>query len=222
MIIQSVGFGGVIRIWRRILEIPILAQASVRDCRDVPLVCFQIRTAGRPLPPGVEFFSGESGRARAAIRDHAPTEPAVKAAIGVENVEYLLESEWQSDVIVIGYGMEFWIDDNVPMTDNLVHVLGDVVTNYSKAKTSLIKTPLRFVLWALNNHQARNLLRRKLGMASSSIRFSDVQQSDWLDSEANALAAKLGIPSDFVQPRSEPRDSGRRVEDAKPVGVNVA
>ena len=161
------------------------------------------------------------GRAQAAIRVHAPTEPAVKAVIGVENVEYLLESDWQSDVIVIGYSMEFWIDDKVPMTEKLVHALGDVVTHYPKAKMSLIKTPLRFIRWALNNHQARHLLRRKLGMTSFSIRFSDVRLSDWLDHEANALAAKLGIPSDFVEPQSEPQDSDRRVEDAEPISEMV-
>ena len=163
-----------------------------------------------------------AGRARTEIRADAPGEPAVKAAIGMENVEYLLESGWQSDVIVIGYGMEFWIGDKVRMTEKLVHALGDVVTHYPKAKNAMIKTPIRFLRWALNNHQARHLLRRKLGMTSSSGHFSDVRLSDWLDHDAATLAAKLGIPSDFIKSRSQPRDSDRRVETAEPIGENVA
>jgi hypothetical protein len=208
-------------------------EAIVRDYRA--LISGNLATVDFPtdaLPFAIEVKSpdrsawivlSEAGnQTTVELSAERPAKPAVTALIGIESVEYLLELDWQSDVIVIGYGMEFWIDDEISVTDKLVHALGDVVTHYPKSKDSLRKTPLRFFRWVVNNHLARHLLRRRLGLASSSVQFSDAPMSDWLNHEPEALASKLGIPAAFVKPRSAPADQDRPVELAERAGDLVA
>ncbi len=147
-------------------------------------------------------LSGGDSAITAAVEAKPPESPVVSAAIGADSVEHLLRCGWHSDVVVIGYGMEFWIDEALPISDKLIHALGDIVTHYPKAKQALFKAPLRFVRWAANNHQVRHTLRRKLGLARQSPPFADVSLTDWLTVEPSELARRLGIPGPFAQPSS--------------------
>lgn len=141
---------------------------------------------------------GGSDTPTANVVEARPDDTAVDGRIGADSAEYLLGLDWHSDVVVIGYGMEFSLGAGVTPTPAIVHALGDVVTHYPKVKRDLIKRPLRTTKWILSNHEARHRIASRIGRKGRSS-FADVGSDEWLSLDAPELARRLGIPSEFVE-----------------------
>lgn len=187
-------FDDLVRDYKAIITANLASYSFPRDAR--PFV-IEVRS---PEHSAWIVLSGTGNPPSVAVEGQPPQSPIVSAVIGADSVEHLLRSGWNSDVIVIGYGMEFWIDESLPISDKLIHALGDVVTHYPKVKQTMFKTPVRFARWAVNNHQVRYMLRRKLGLSGRPAPFADVSLAEWLTIEPAVLAQRINFPESFVEP----------------------
>ena len=139
----------------------------------------------------------KEGRKLAVKLSTAPLHgPEVVAEMSVENVEHLLKAPWNSDVIIIGYGIEIRIID-ATIADGALRMLERLLTHYPNLREHAWRSPLRSFRYLSGNHRTRSIVGQRLGRRSK-YGFKDVERRDWLIRTPAEIALELGIPTEYL------------------------
>lgn len=158
--------------------------------------------ARAPFPFSVAVVAGKdvqyinAAEATVIVADRPLPNAAIECRIPRENADFLLEHPWHSDVIVIGYGMEFVVRDPAIIRRGGIQAIENIVTHYPNPRKSLRANPWRVLRYVATNFYTRFALRQRLGLATRG-EFADVPRESWLTEKAGDMARRLGIPAEF-------------------------